>query len=157
MVKLEPLTPQQYRAKAGQEIGLSDWILVDQERIDRFGEVTGDRNFIHTDAERARATPLGGTIAHGYLTLSLLAAMADTVLPPVMGSELGLNYGLNSVRFLAPVRSGKRIRGRFTLDHVTERLPGQWQLTFTVSVEIEGEAKPALVAQWLTLTVIGQV
>jgi acyl dehydratase len=143
-----------YKAKVGQELGVSGWILVDQERIDKFAEVTGDHQFIHVDPEAAAKTPFGTTIAHGYLTLSLLSQMAYGALPGIEGAKMGVNYGLNKLRFMAPVKSGRRIRGRFTLADVTERSPGTLQSTVAVSVEIEGEDKPALVAEWVTLAYV---
>jgi acyl dehydratase len=137
--------------RVGQEIGVSDWIEVAQTRIDQFAEATEDRQFIHVDAEAAASTPFGGTIAHGFLTLSLLSRMAaDAMLVPD-GLKMAVNYGLDRVRFLAPVRSGKRVRGRFVLDSVEEKAPGQTLLRHTVTVEIEGEDKPALTAVWLGL------
>jgi acyl dehydratase len=143
-----------YLALKGKDLGASDWILVDQGRIDRFAETTEDHQFIHIDPERARATPFGTTIAHGYLTLSLLSKMAYGVLPGIEGSKMGVNYGLNSVRFLAPVKSGSRVRGHFTMKDVTERSAGVIQSTVEVKVEIEGEAKPALAAEWVTLAYV---
>jgi acyl dehydratase len=139
------------RARVGSEIGVSSWLTVDQARIDAFAEATDDRQFIHTDPAAAAQTPFGGTIAHGFLTLSLLSRMAaDAMLVPE-GVKMAVNYGLDRMRFLAPVRSGKRVRGRFTLDSVEEKAPGQWLLRHTVTVEIEGEDKPALNAVWLGL------
>jgi acyl dehydratase len=149
MGEVLPLTA--YLARKGTALGTSDWILVDQERIDRFAEVTGDHQFIHVDPERAAATPFGTTIAHGYLTLSLLSRMAYDVLPGIEGTKMGVNYGLNMLRFLAPVRSGTRVRGHFTMADAVERSPGVIQTTVSVSVEIEGEDKPALAAEWVTL------
>ena len=139
------------RSRVGQEVGVSGWLTVDQHRIDAFAEATEDRQFIHIDAEAAARTPFGGTIAHGFLSLSLLSRMgAEAILIPE-GARMGVNYGLDRVRFLAPVRSGKRLRGRFTLDSVDEKAPGQILMRHTVTVEIEGEEKPALTAQWLGL------
>jgi acyl dehydratase len=139
------------RARVGQEIGLSEWILIDQARIDAFAEVTGDPQFIHVDPVAAARTPFGGTIAHGFLTLSLLSRMAaDAMLRPY-GVKMGVNYGFERVRFMAPVRSGKRVRGRFALVRCEEKKPGQWQFVHNVTVEIEGEEKPALVADWIGL------
>jgi acyl dehydratase len=139
------------RSKIGQEVGVSDWIAVDQPRIDAFAEATEDRQFIHLDPAAAAQTPFGGTIAHGFLSLSLLSRMAaDAMLVPETTS-MAVNYGLDRVRFLAPVRAGKRVRGRFTLDSADEKAPGQLLLRHTVTVEIEGEDKPALTAQWLGL------
>jgi acyl dehydratase len=141
------------RAQIGKEIGVSSWLLVDQERIHAFAEATEDRQFIHVDPETAAHTPFGGTIAHGFLTLSLLSRMAaETMLVP-NGVKMGVNYGLDRVRFLAPVKSGKRVRGRFSLDSVDEKAPGQWLLRHTITVEIEDEDKPALTAQWLGLII----
>ncbi|HEX4736900.1 MAG TPA: MaoC family dehydratase [Allosphingosinicella sp.] len=140
---------EEIRGKVGTEIGVSDWILVDQERIDAFAAATEDRQFIHVDPEAAAKTPFGGTIAHGFLTLSLLSRMAaDAMLVPD-GIKMGVNYGLDRVRFLAPVRSGRRVRGRFSLTSVDEKRPGQYQFLHAVTVEIEGEDKPALVADWI--------
>lgn len=138
-------------AKVGEEVGVSDWILIDQARIDAFADVTEDPQFIHIDPVAAAQTPFGGTIAHGFLTLSLLSRMAaDAMLRPE-GVKMGVNYGFERVRFMAPVRSGKRIRGRFRLERCEEKRPGQWQFVHNVTVEIEGEEKPALVADWIGL------
>ena len=139
------------RARVGEEIGVSDWIIIDQARIDSFADTTEDRQFIHVDRDAAARTPFGGTIAHGFLTLSLLSRMAaDAMLIPD-GLTMAVNYGLDRVRFLAPVNSGKRVRGRFVLDSVEEKGPGQVLLRHTITVEIEGENKPALTAAWLGL------
>jgi acyl dehydratase len=136
-------------ARIGDEIGASDWIAIDQARILAFADATEDHQFIHVDAEMAAKTPFGGTIAHGFLTLSLLSRMAaDVVLAPPR-TKMAVNYGFGKVRFLAPVRAGKRVRGRFTLTGFEEKRPGQWQFTHDVTVEIEGEEKPALVAEWI--------
>ncbi|HWJ39218.1 MAG TPA: MaoC family dehydratase [Sphingomicrobium sp.] len=140
---------QEIRSRIGQEIGTSSWLTIDQGRIDAFAEATEDRQFIHVD--RDAKTPFGGTIAHGFLSLSLLSRMgAETMLIPD-GVKMAVNYGLDRVRFLAPVRSGKRVRGRFTLDSVEEKAPGQVLMRHIVTVEIEGEDKPALTATWLGL------
>jgi acyl dehydratase len=139
------------RSLIGQEIGLSGWLEVTQDRINLFANATDDHQFIHVDPIAAANAGLGGTIAHGFLSLSLLSRMAaDAMLVPD-GVRMALNYGLDRVRFLAPVRSGKRVRGRFVLDSVDERAPGQYLMRHTVTVEIEGEDKPALTAQWLGL------
>ncbi|MEA3050449.1 MAG: hypothetical protein QOG84_2285 [Sphingomonadales bacterium] len=144
-------TLDEIRARVGEEVGLSDWILIDQARIDAFAEVTEDRQFIHVDPEAAARTPFGGTVAHGFLTLSLLSRMAaDAMLRPE-GVKMGVNYGFDRVRFMAPVRSGKRVRGRFVLTAFEEKRPGQYQFVHNVTVEIEGEDKPALVADWIGL------
>jgi acyl dehydratase len=138
----------------GREVGVSDWIEVNQPMIDRFADATMDHQFIHVDVERVAGTPLGGTIAHGFLTLSLLSRMADDALPRLDGIEMALNYGLNRVRFVSPVRAGKRVRGRFVLAAVEARDSNRLLRTYDVTIEIDGESKPALVAQWLTLAVL---
>ena len=139
------------RGWVGKEVGVSAWIDVDQPRIDAFAEATEDRQFIHVDPEAAAKTPFGGTIAHGFLSLSLLSRMgAEAMLLP-NGLKMAVNYGLDRVRFLAPVRAGSQVRGRFRLDSVEEKAPGQMLLRHTVTVEIEGEDKPALIAEWLGL------
>ena len=141
----------QIRTLVGEEVGVSSWLTVDQERIDAFADATEDRQFIHVDAAAAATTPFGGTIAHGFLTLSLLSRMgAEAMLIPE-GAKMGVNYGLDRVRFLAPVKSGKRVRGHFTLDSVEEKAAGQWLMRHIVTIEIEGEEKPALTATWLGL------
>ena len=135
----------------GREVGVSSWIEIGQARIDAFADATEDRQFIHVDPTAAAQTPFGGTIAHGFLSLSLLSRMgAEAMLVPE-GMKMAINYGLDRVRFLAPVRSGKRVRGRFTLDSAEEKAAGQLLMHHTVTVEIEGEEKPALTAIWLTL------
>ena len=142
------------RGQVGKEIGVSSWLGVDQKRLDDFAEATEDRQFIHTDPARAAQTPFGGTVAHGFLTLSLLSRMgAEAMLIPD-GVKMAVNYGLDRVRFLAQVKSGARVRGRFILDSVEEKAPGQVLMRHTVTVEIEGEEKPALTAQWLGLIFI---
>jgi acyl dehydratase len=139
------------RARVGDEVGVSSWLAVDQSRIDAFADATDDHQFIHTDPKAAAQTPFGATIAHGFLTLSLLSRMgAEAILIPG-GLKIVVNYGLDRVRFLAPVRAGSRLRGRFTLDSVEEKAPGQVLMRHTVTVEIEGEDKPALTAVWLGL------
>ena len=142
------------RARVGQEVGVSGWLPVGQARIDAFAEATEDRQYIHVDPEAAKQTPFGGTIAHGFLSLSLLSRMAAeaSLLPD--GLKMAVNYGFDRVRFLAPVRSGKRVRGRFTLDSVDEKAPGQLLIRQRVTVEIEDEEKPALTAEWLGLMFI---
>jgi acyl dehydratase len=133
----------------------SRWIVVDQVRIDAFAKVTEDEQFIHVDPARAAATAFGGAVAHGFLTLSLLSAMAYSALPRIEGAAHGVNYGFDRVRFIHPVRSGSRVRGRFTLQAVTPRSAREWQLSYEVSVEIEGVQKPALAATWLTMQAMG--
>jgi acyl dehydratase len=139
------------RKRIGEEVGVSGWLAVDQQRISAFANATEDRQFIHIDPDAAARTPFGGTVAHGFLTLSLLSRMAAEamLLPDV--TKMIVNYGLDRVRFLAPVRSGKRVRGHFLLEAAEEKAPGQILLRHCVTVEIEGEDTPAVSAIWLTL------
>jgi acyl dehydratase len=135
----------------GQEIGVSAWHVVDQARIDMFAQATEDHQFIHVDPERAQETPFGTTIGHGFLTLSLMSVFSYEAMPTIAGTTMGVNYGLDKVRFLSPVRAGSRVRGHFTLTEATLRKPTELLSRTSVTVEIEGEAKPALVADWLGL------
>jgi acyl dehydratase len=134
--------------------GVSGWILVDQRLIDDFAATTGDRQFIHVDPAAAAAGPFGGTVAHGLLTLSLLPAMAADVLERPADAKMSVNYGFDRVRFVTPVRSGVRVRGHFALAGYDEQKPGRYQARLAVTVEIEGEPKPALTADWLTLVFV---
>jgi acyl dehydratase len=136
-------------ARTGRELAVSPWLEVSRERIDRFADATGDRQWIHVDPERARSGPFGGTIAHGFLLLSLLPALMWEALS-VEGARLVVNYGCNKVRFTAPVPAGSRVRARITLA-ATEPREGALQATWTVVVEREGAPKPALVAEWIGL------
>lgn len=147
-----PITSlEEIRGRIGQEVGLSSWLTIDQQRIETFADATEDRQFIHVDPDAAALTPFGGTVAHGFLSLSMLSRMAAEAMLVPEGLQMAVNYGLDRVRFLAPVRSGKRIRGRFVLDSVEEKAPGQILMRHTITVEIEGQNKPALTAQWLGL------
>ena len=138
------------RAAVGEEIGVSRWITVDQARINAFADATEDRQFIHVDPERAAAeAPFGGAIAHGFLTLSLLSAMSYEAGPSLKGAAMGVNYGFDKIRFLSPVPAGARIRGRFRLAELREDRAGEVTFRQEVTVEIEGGAKPALVADWI--------
>jgi acyl dehydratase len=145
------LTIAELAQRVGQEVGLSRWFLVDQKRIDAFADVTEDWQFIHVDPQAAKATPFGATVAHGFLTLSMLSAIAYDALPKVSGLAMGVNYGFDKVRFIAPLRAGRRIRGRFTLSALTQRSAREWQSRKAVTLEIEDEDKPALIADWLSL------
>mgnify|MGYP000477581210 FL=1 len=139
----------------GEVLGVSHWRTVDQPRIDGFAELTEDPQWIHTDPERAaRESPFGTTIAHGFLSLSLLSAMAMDVLPAIKGQAMGINYGFDKVRFMNPVREGSKVRGTFTLLEVKQRSESEWQLRHGVTVEIEGQDKPALIAEWLSLAIV---
>ena len=150
--KKPPITLEAYQAMVGKEIGVSSWHLIDQPRIDTYADVTEDHQFIHVDPERAKAeTAFGTTIAHGFLTMSMLSVMSYEVMPAIAGTTMGVNYGFDKLRFISPVRSGKRVRGRFVLAEAKLRKPNELQSRTTVTVEIEGEDKPALVADWLGL------
>ena len=133
----------------GQEVGLSKWFDVTQARIDAFADCTEDHQFINVDPEAAKATPFGGTIAHGFLTLSLASAMSYDAVAPLDGVVMGVNYGFDKLRFLAPVPAGSRIRGRFKLLSADDRGDGRWLLKHELTVEVEGGDKPALIAEWL--------
>jgi acyl dehydratase len=149
---MSTITVAELSAKIGTVIATSEWITIDQEMINKFADATGDHQFIHVDEAAAKMTPFGGTIAHGFLTLSLFPVMmAKSDAPKVEGVKMGVNYGGNKTRFLAPVRSGKRVRGHFKLLSLEEKRPGQWQQTLEFTVEIEGEEKPALLAEWVTM------
>jgi acyl dehydratase len=135
----------------GQPVGTSEWMLIDQDRVNKFAEATGDFQFIHVDPERAKLTPFGGPIAHGFLSLSLLPVLtAQANLPRLDGVKMGVNYGGNKTRFIAPVKVGKRVRGHFKMLDIEEKRPGQFQQTMEFTLEIEGEDKPALMAEWIT-------
>ena len=136
----------------GREIGLSDWMTIDQHRIDEFADCTGDRQWIHVDVERAkRESPFGGPIAHGYLTLSLVAAMVMELGAVPADAASGLNYGLDKVRFLAPVKAGTRVRNRIVLLAAESKGSGRTLITLQNTIEIEGETKPALIAESLAM------
>jgi acyl dehydratase len=141
------MTLEEMQSKVGEVIGTSGWFLIDQHRIDQFADCTEDHQFIHVDPEAAKATPFGQTIAHGFLTVSMLAPMMSALEKPQVA--MSVNYGFNKVRFLSPVKSGRRIRGHFKLLELVEKRPGQWQQTVEATVQIEGEDKPALLAEWM--------
>jgi acyl dehydratase len=148
---MKTMAPGAIKELVGEVVGTSAWIAVTQERINQFAEATGDFQFIHIDAEKAKHTPFGGTIAHGFLTLSLIPLLThESDCPRPEGVKMGVNYGGNKTRFLAPVRSGKRVRGVFKLLELEEKRPGQWQQTMEITVEIEDEPKPALICEWIT-------
>ena len=157
---MTPVAPSALSGLIGTEVGVSEWITVDQARIDAFADITEDRQFIHVDPEAAKATPFGGTIAHGFLTLSLLSRMSFDGVAPLEGVVMGVNYGFDKVRFLAPVPSGARVRARFKLlgadDKGANGGVARWLLKHEVTVEIEGADKPALIAEWLGMQVVGQ-
>ena len=135
-------------AKIGETIGTSEWLEIGQDRINAFADCTEDHQFIHVNPDMAKMTPFGGTIAHGFLTLSMLSKLMETA-GPAPQTRMSVNYGFNKVRFLTPVRSGSRIRGHFKLLELEEKRPGQWQQTVEATVEIEGSDKPAFIAEWM--------
>ncbi len=135
----------------GKELGRSDWLKIDQQRINLFAEATGDFQFIHVDPEKAAKTPFGTTIAHGFLTLSLIPKLMEDILVMPEGLKMVVNYGLDSVRFIQPVKVDSKVRLKVDLGEVIEKKPGQWLLIATVTLEIEGEAKPAYIAEPLSL------
>ena len=141
------------QSNVGKDCGTSDWLQIDQDRINDFADVTLDHQFIHVDPERAKASPFGGTIAHGYLTLSLLAYFMQSggVGLDVPNRTMGVNYGLDKVRFLQPVAVGSKVRANAKLAEATEKKPGQYLFKMAVTVEIEGQDKPALIAESLTM------
>ena len=133
----------------GQTVGTSRWFVLDQSRIDRFADVTDDHQFIHVDAEAAAKTPFGTTIAHGFLTLSMLSAMIYDGAPEIEGAIMGVNYGFNKIRFLSPVKSGARVRAHFTLNEARHLKPNELTNIWGVRLEIEGQDRPALIAEWI--------
>lgn len=148
---MSTVAPDKLADFIGKETGTSDWVMIDQDRINQFADVTLDHQFIHVNPEAAKMTPFGGTVAHGFLSLSMLSHLAAGNVLMVEGVKMGINYGFEKVRFVAPVKSGKRIRGHFTLMSADQKMPGQWTFKYGVKVEIEGEDKPALVAEWLSM------
>jgi acyl dehydratase len=150
--KKPPISLEAYRKMVGHEVGVSSWHLVDQKRIGVFADVIEDHQFIHIDPERAkRETPFGTTVAHGFLTMSLMSIMSYEVMPVIEGTTMGVNYGFDKLRFISPVRAGSRVRGRFTLAEATLRKPTELLSRTNVSIEIEDEEKPAIVADWIGL------
>lgn len=143
-----------YRGRVGQEVGLSQWHTIDQKRIDAFADITDDHQFIHVDPARAAQTPFGSTIAHGMLVLSLLSPMSYEALPVIRGAIMGINYGFDRVRFITPVPVGSRLRGRFVLAELEPRGRDTVLTRYNVSIEREGAEKPAVNADWLTITVL---
>jgi len=152
---MKTVAASELQSLVGTEIGTSDWVTVDQDRINVFADVTEDYQFIHINEEAAKMTPFGGTIAHGFLTLSLLSKFSEGAGLVIEGVKMGVNYGFEKVRFLAPVPSGSKVRGRFNLKSVVEKKPGQHLLTYEVTVEIDGQEKPALIADWLAMQFTG--
>lgn len=146
------ITQEEFTNSKGTEYGPSEWMLVDQERINLFADATGDHQFIHVDPEGAKETPFGTTIAHGFLSLSLLVPLITEVTPSPENKKMGVNYGLNKLRFLAPVKVNSEIRVKSKVLDVVEKRPGQYLTTTEVTLEIKGEKTPALIAEWLGMT-----
>ena len=149
--KKPPVSLETYQGMVGKEIGVSSWHVLDQGRINTYADVIEDHQFIHVDPIRAAETDFGGTVAHGMLTLSMMSGMAYGALPVMTRAKASINYGFDSVRFIAPVHSGKRIRGRFTLAEAQTRGRGDLMTRFAAKVEIEGADRPAVKADWLVL------
>jgi acyl dehydratase len=150
----ETISIEEFGRLAGRDLEPSDWLEIDQARIDLFADATNDHQFIHTDPERAGQTPFGGTIAHGYLTLSLLSDLLGECWPIPERLQMGLNYGSDKVRYLAPVKVGQRVRAKGRISEIGEKRPGQWLVKTSVTVEIEGESTPALIAEILTMFIV---
>ncbi len=144
------MTLDELAALTGREVGVSGWLKVTQEMIDGFAELTGDRQYIHVDPARAAETPFGGTVAHGFLTLSLLSRFAYEARPRLTGATMSVNYGFDRLRFVAPVPAESRVRARFRLTGVETTAPGEVTFNWQATVEIEGAERPALVADWIT-------
>lgn len=144
------------REMIGQELGTSRWFEIDQKKIDVFADVTEDWQFIHVNPEMAAKTPFGGTIAHGFLTLSMLSAMVYEAGPSLKEAVMGVNYGFDKIRFLSPVRAGAKVRGKFVLTELDESKPGEVTYKQAVTVEIEGSDKPALIAEWIGRAYLGK-
>ena len=148
---IEMIEPEALIRRIGEEIGVSPWMVIDQDRINEFAEITEDRQFIHIDPIAAETSPFGGTIAHGFLTVSMLSVMCEVALPVLKNMTMSVNYGFDRLRFVHPVRARSRIRGKFVLSAVKARDAQQAQFTYQTTVEIENVGKPALIADWLFL------
>jgi acyl dehydratase len=148
------ISVEDFKNSAGTELGPSDWLLIDQQRINTFAEATNDHQFIHIDPEKAAATPFGSTIAHGFLSLSLISHLVGQIMLTPEGTVMGINYGSDKVRYLQPVKVDSRVRTRARIDKVTARPGGQYLVKYTVTMEIENEERPALIAETLSLYII---
>lgn len=148
------ISVEDFKNSAGTELGPSDWLLIDQARIDRFADATNDHQFIHVDTEKAAATPFGSTIAHGFLSLSLISHLVGQIMLKPEGTVMGINYGSDKVRFLQPVKVDSRVRARARIEKVSARPGGQFLIKSTVSIEIENQERPALVAEILSLYIV---
>jgi len=152
MFELVPV--EKLKTMIGQDNGVSDWILIDQERVNRFADATDDHQWIHVDVEQAKKGPFGGTIAHGFLTLSLIPLFSSSGKYLPEGMKMVMNYGLNKVRFISPVHVGSKIRSKMIISGVEEKKPGQILMTTTHTIEIEGQDKPACIAEMLAMFMI---
>ena len=150
----ESISIAEFSGLAGTDLAPSEWLEISQERVNQFADATNDHQFIHVDIEKARATPFGGTIAHGYLTLSLLSDLLGECWPKPAGLLMGLNYGSDKVRYLNPVKVGQRIRAVGKIAELAEKRPGQWLIKTEVTVEIENESTPALIAEILSMFIV---
>lgn len=149
------MAPAELMTQVGKEVGVSEWFEITQDDVNLFADVTRDHQFIHIDPDKAAQTPFGGTIAHGFLTLSMLSHFSENGMSVGLeGAKMGVNYGSDKVRFIQPVRVGSRIRGRSTLMSMEEKNPGQYLIKSAITVEIEGVDKPALMAEWLTMIMV---
>jgi len=149
------ISKEDFMKAAGRELGTSDWIEIDQKRINEFADVTLDHQFIHIDPEAAAKTPFGGTVAHGFLSLSLLPHLMKDLVLTLPNVVMGVNYGFNSLRFLSPVPVNSKVRANVQVKEVVEKNPNQYLITYSVVLEIDGVVKPALVAEWLTMLFTG--
>lgn len=150
-MRIAPISVEEYASRTGSEVGISDWQVVTQSQIEIFAALTGDHQFIHVDPVKAAETAFGGTIAHGMLLLSLVPPLAQASLPQIVGKRVGINYGFDRTRFVTPVRSETRVRLRIILASLIEKSPGNFLAAYDVTLEIEGGARPALTAHWLTM------
>ncbi len=148
------ISVEDFKNSAGTELGPSDWLLIDQQRINIFADATNDHQFIHVDAEKAAATTFGSTIAHGFLSLSLISHLVGQIMLKPKGTVMGINYGSDKVRFLQPVKVNSRVRARARVEKVSVRPGGQFLVKSTITVEIENEQRPALVAEILSLYIV---
>jgi acyl dehydratase len=146
---MQMLSPEAAKALVGTDLGASDWYLIDQEMVNKFADLTNDHQFIHVNPEAAKMTPFGGTIVHGFFTLSMLAGLQPEGAIVLEGIKMGVNYGCDRIRFLEPVPVGSRIRARHKLKAIEDKGGGRWLLTSEITIEIEGKDKPALIADWL--------
>ena len=147
---MKTLSMKGFEDRIGKEIGTSRWYTIDQSRIDAFADVTEDHQFIHIDPEKAAETPFGQTVAHGFLTLSMLSAMSYDAIPRIERLKMGVNYGFNKIRFVTPVAAGVKVRAHFTLQSSTVEKPGELTNIVDLSIEIEGSNRPAIVAEWVS-------